>query len=45
MWFGVGIVALIIRIAIAFGPARIARRKGHRFFGYSLLSSCFSHLH
>jgi ABC-type Mn2+/Zn2+ transport system permease subunit len=41
MWFGVGIVGVIIWIAIAFWPARVARRKGHSFFGYFLLSLLF----
>ena len=41
MWFGFGIVALIIWVAIAFWPARVARRKGHSFFGYFLLSLLF----
>ena len=38
MWFGVGIIGLIIWIAIAFWPARVAGRKGHSFIGYFLLS-------
>ncbi len=41
MWFGVGIVGVIIWIAIAFWPARVAHRKGHSFFGYFLLSLLF----
>jgi ABC-type Mn2+/Zn2+ transport system permease subunit len=41
MWFGIGIVGLIIWIAIAFWPARVARRKGHSFFAYFLLSLLF----
>ncbi len=41
MWFGVGIVGLIIWIAIAFWPARVAHRKGHSFVGYFLLSILF----
>jgi ABC-type Mn2+/Zn2+ transport system permease subunit len=41
MWIGVGIVGLIIWIAIAFWPARVARRKGHSFVGYFLLSLLF----
>ncbi len=36
-----GIVGLIIWIAIAFWPARVAGRKGHSFFGYFLLSLLF----
>jgi hypothetical protein len=41
MWFGVGIVAVILWIAIAFWPARIAHRKGHSFVAYFLLSLLF----
>jgi len=41
MWYGVGIIGLIIWIAIAFWPARVARRKGHSFVGYFLLSLLF----
>jgi hypothetical protein len=41
MWFGLGIIGLIIWIAIAFWPARIAARKGHSFLGYFLLSLLF----
>jgi len=39
-WFG-GLIALIIWIAIAFWPARVAARKGHSFIGYFLLSLLF----
>ena len=39
-WFG-GIIGLIIWIAIAFWPARVAARKGHSFVGYFLLSLLF----
>ena len=41
MWFGVGIIGLIIWIAIAFWPARVAARKGHSFLGYFILSLFF----
>jgi len=41
MWWGVGIVGLLIWIAIAFWPARVARRKGHSFVGYFILSLFF----
>ena len=34
-------VGLIIWIAIAFWPARVAGRKGHSFIGYFLLSLLF----
>jgi len=39
-WFG-GVIALIIWIAIAFWPARVAARKGHSFFLFFLLSLVF----
>ncbi len=41
MWFGVGLIGLIIWVAIAFWPARVARRKGHSFAGYFILSLFF----
>jgi hypothetical protein len=41
MGFGLGIIGLIIWVAIAFWPARVAARKGHSFFGYFLLSLFF----
>ena len=34
-------LAVIIWIAIAFWPARVAARKGHSFFGYFLFSIIF----
>ncbi len=34
-------LALIIWIAIAFWPARVASRKGHSFFGYFIFSLIF----
>ena len=40
-WWGIGIVGLIIWIAIAFWPARVAGRKGHSFIGYFFLSLFF----
>jgi hypothetical protein len=36
-----GVLGLIIWIAIAFWPARVARRKGHSFIGYFILSLFF----
>ena len=36
-----GIIGLIIWIAIAFWPARVAGRKGHSFIGYFILSLFF----
>jgi hypothetical protein len=38
-WFGLGLAGLIILIALAFWPARVASRKGHSwllFFIFSL---------
>ena len=35
------IILVVIWIAIAFWPARVADRKGHSFFGYFLLSLFF----
>jgi hypothetical protein len=37
----VGILGLIIWILIAFWPARVARRKGHSWLGFFLLSLLF----
>jgi hypothetical protein len=34
-------VSLLIWIAIAFWPARVAARKGHSFFGFFLFSLLF----
>jgi ABC-type Mn2+/Zn2+ transport system permease subunit len=39
--YGIGIVGLIIWIALAFWPARVAGRKGHSFFGFFLFSVIF----
>ena len=39
--FAVGLLGLIIWIAIAFWPARVAGRKGHSFVGYFILSLFF----
>ena len=41
MWLGLGLIGLIIWIAIAFWPARVAARRGHSFFGYFCLSLLF----
>jgi hypothetical protein len=35
------VVAVIIWIAIAFWPARVAARKGHSFLGYFIFSLFF----
>jgi hypothetical protein len=38
----IGIIAfVIIWVALAFWPARVAGRKGHSFFGFFLLSLLF----
>ena len=34
-------LAVIIWLAIAFWPARVAARKGHSFFGYFVFSLVF----
>ena len=39
-WLG-SILFLIIWVAIAFWPARVASRKGHSFIGYFILSLFF----
>lgn len=41
MWWIGGILGLIILIAIAFWPARVAGRKGHSFILYFILSLIF----
>ena len=40
-WVGFGILGLIIWVALAFWPARVARRKGHSWLGYFILSLFF----
>jgi len=41
-WVSLGVIGVIIWIAIAFWPARVAGRKGHSFIGYFILSLfCF----
>jgi hypothetical protein len=39
-WLG-SILFVVIWIAIAFWPARVAGRKGHSFFGYFIFSLIF----
>lgn len=41
MWFGFGILGLIIWIAIAIWPARIAASKGRSFLLWFILSLFF----
>jgi hypothetical protein len=40
-WAGIGILGLIIWVALAFWPARVARRKGHSFFLFFIFSLFF----
>jgi hypothetical protein len=40
-WALIGIVFLVIWIALAFWPARVAHRKGHSFIGYFIFSLFF----
>jgi hypothetical protein len=39
-WLG-SILFIIIWVAIAFWPARVAARKGHSYFGFFILSLFF----
>jgi uncharacterized membrane protein YhdT len=40
-WWLTSLLFLVIWIAIAFWPARVAGRKGHSFFGYFIFSLIF----
>jgi len=40
-WGIIGFLALIIWVALAFWPARVAGRKGHSFFGFFVFSLFF----
>jgi hypothetical protein len=40
-WVLLAIAFLIVWIALAFWPARVARRKGHSFIGYFIFSLFF----
>ena len=40
-WWLWTVLAVMVWIAIAFWPARVAARKGHSFFGYFLFSLVF----
>ena len=40
-WLGLSIVGIIIWIAIAFWPARVARRKGHSWLLFFIFSLFF----
>lgn len=41
MWFLLGTLGVVLLIAIAFWPARVASRKGHSFLLFFLLSLLF----
>jgi pilus assembly protein TadC len=40
-WVLLAVAFLVIWIALAFWPARVARRKGHSFIGYFIFSLLF----
>ena len=40
-WTASAVAFFIIWVAIAFWPARVARRKGHSFIGYFIFSLIF----
>jgi hypothetical protein len=40
-WWLWSFLFLIVWVALAFWPARVAARKGHSFFGYFLFSLIF----
>lgn len=40
-WAGFSVLFLIIWVALAFWPARVAGRKGHSFFGFFIFSLVF----
>ena len=40
-WSLLAVAFVIIWIALAFWPARVARRKGHSFIGYFIFSLFF----
>lgn len=40
-WWAGSILFIVIWVAIAFWPARVAARKGHSFFGYFVFSLIF----
>jgi hypothetical protein len=41
MWYGIGIIGVVVWIVVAFWPARVAASKGHSFIGFFLLSIVF----
>jgi len=40
-WLGIGIIGLILLIALAFWPARVAHRKGHSWLLFFIFSIFF----
>ena len=40
-WTLLAVAFVVIWVAIAFWPARVARRKGHSFIGYFIFSLIF----
>jgi len=40
-WFGLSLIGLIVWVLLAFWPARVARRKGHSFILYFIVSLFF----
>jgi len=40
-WFGFGLVGFILWLLIAFWPARVARRKGHSWLLFFVVSLAF----
>jgi hypothetical protein len=40
-WTALAVVFIVIWVAIAFWPARVARRKGRSFIGYFIFSLVF----
>jgi hypothetical protein len=40
-WFGLGVLGFIILVALAFWPARVARRKGHSWLLFFIFSLFF----
>jgi hypothetical protein len=40
-WVGFGVIGLIILLALAFWPARVARRKGHSWLLFFIFSLFF----
>jgi hypothetical protein len=40
-WVLLSIAFVVVWIALAFWPARVARRKGHSFIGYFIFSLFF----